>query len=167
MTKRAIDKTGKTSSEYRRPAGAPGTRTVHGQITDQNGSPQSGLAVKAFDRNIGKVDTLFGQAATDAQGNYRITYASKQLDGKSTADLVVAVYQGESLLQTSDVIFDASPEVVKDFTIAMDQGPEFQRLAAKIEPLLRNKAGIAELGTTQTRVLSQQTGTAKSRQRTK
>jgi len=122
---------------------------VRGSIRGADGTPRLGLTVRAFDRNIGKDDTLLGEATTDAQGNYRIAYASGQLDGKAAADLVITVYQDNSPLQTSDVIFNAPPDVVKDFTIAVDKGPEFQWLLNRIKPLMHSKIGDAGFSETQ------------------
>ena len=51
-----------------------GALEVKGVIADQNKVPLLGLAVKAFDRNVGVEDLLLGQAVTDAKGLYYISY---------------------------------------------------------------------------------------------
>ena len=108
---------------------------AQGAIRNQDGGPRPGLNLKAFDRNVGMDDALLGEATSDAQGNYSISYTSDKLGGKLAADLVISVYQDGNLLQTSDVIFNASPDVVKDFTIAVDEGPSDPRnLFRTIDP---------------------------------
>jgi hypothetical protein len=131
---------------------------VHGKIMNQRGAPRPGLTVKAFDRNIGAADVLLGQAATDKQGHYTISYTSKQLKGKTAADLVLVVFQDGKQLQTSDVIFNAQPTEPKDFIIAVIASPEFPSLLEKIQPLLRNKIGISGLAQDQINFLGQKTG---------
>lgn len=64
-----------------------GQLIIQGKITDQTSAPRPGLTVKAFDRNVGADDTLLGQTATDAQGQYSISYTLSQLKGKPAADL--------------------------------------------------------------------------------
>lgn len=115
---------------------------VHGTVRNQDGAPKPGLTVKAFDRNIGADDTLLGQATTDAEGNYSILYMLEQLSGKTAADMVISVYLDATLLQNSDIIFNAQLTETKDFIISVAPLPEFQHLADKIGPLLRNKIGL-------------------------
>lgn len=109
---------------------------VYGVIINKSRVPRPNLTVKAFDRNVGLDDTLLGQSDTDNQGKYSITYSSEQLGGKDAADMLICVYNGNILLQISDVIFNASNATIKDFVIP-DENPTFKRLAAKIQPLLR------------------------------
>jgi hypothetical protein len=133
-----------------------GIFTVVGTVT---GPGHVGLIVKAFDRNVGEDDdTLLGQAITDSQGNYSIAYTTEKLDGKSAADLVIAVCRGETRLQSSDVIFDAPQETTKDFILPEAVAPEFQGLAEKIKPLLRNKIGLGKLEKKQVDFLNKKTG---------
>jgi len=111
---------------------------VRGRVTSSDGKPVAMLQAKAFDRNVGTDDTLLGEATTDAQGNYSIAYSPDQLNGKLTADLLVAIYrEGRGApVQTSDVIFDAGSQTVKDFFIAAPVAPEFDRLTEQIRLLL-------------------------------
>jgi hypothetical protein len=68
---------------------SPSSPTVQGKVADQAGTPRPGLAVKAFDRNVGVDDVLLGQAVTDAKGGYSISYTLKQLKGKPAPELSV------------------------------------------------------------------------------
>lgn len=130
---------------------------VHGIVQDQNGEPQSGLNVKAFDCNIGMDDTLIGHHATDDQGNYSISYPLSKLHGKTAADLAISVYQKDRLLQEADVIFNAKPDETKDFTVTLDESPEFKLLSEKIRPLLHKKVELIDLKKDQIDFLSQKT----------
>jgi hypothetical protein len=113
---------------------------VSGVVRDQDNAPRPGLTVRAFDRNPGKDDILLGMATTNSQGNYSIGYSSQILDGKSSADLVIRVYQNDTLLHTSDIIFNAGQKVVKDFIIPISRSPDFQQLKNSVQPLLRKKS---------------------------
>jgi hypothetical protein len=109
---------------------------VQGKVISQDGSPRPGLIVKTFDRNVGVEDTLLGQATTDKQGNYLISYTLKS---KPAADLVIKVYQDNQLLQESGIIFNATIKETKDFVIPVDEGPKFHIIKYKIDPLSPNK----------------------------
>jgi hypothetical protein len=110
---------------------------VGGIVRDQNNVPKPGLTVKAFDRNAGAEDTLLGKANTDAQGTYSIEYTTKNLGGKTSANLVLSVYMDDRLLQTSDIIFNARQKEIKDFIIANTAEFDFQRPKKTILPLLQ------------------------------
>lgn len=109
---------------------------VRGRATTQDGQPAADLLVEAFDRNVGLDDAQLGQATTDPEGNYSITYRLKQLSGKSAADLVMCVYRDASLVHISDILFNAPREVVKDFNLPCTTPSEFQHLIDTIKPLL-------------------------------
>ncbi len=121
---------------------------VSGRVTASDAKPASAFLVKAFDRNVGTDDTLLGEATTDAQGNYTITYSRTQLDGKLAADLLLALYDTEQLKLMSDVIFNARPVETLDFSVPRQTGApqtEFDRLQAQIRPLLRDKLKLDAL----------------------
>jgi hypothetical protein len=118
--------------------------TVQGNVQNSDGSPRSGLTIRAFDRNIGAEDILLGEAVTDNQGHYSITYPFKKLGSKSAADLVLMVYSDKKLLEQSDIIFNAGVNVTKDFFLPVPAVPEFQRLSDAIIPLLHKKNGFLE-----------------------
>lgn len=128
-------------------------RVVRGRVTDSDMHPVSQLLVMAFDRNLGIDDRLLGQALTDALGDYFITYTGEQLQGKSAADLVICLYRNSHPCETSDVIFDAGRETVKDFRITISPA-EFDRLVAQIEPLLRTRLRLEALGSSQASFLT-------------
>lgn len=113
---------------------------VHGVIRNQDGAPRPGLTIKAFGRNVGADDTLLGEATTDAQGNYSVTYTIEQLGGKPAADLVICVYQNDNLLQTSDVIFNAKRSETVELGVSDEHFglSEYEKLVQTISPLLNN-----------------------------
>lgn len=121
------------------------TYVVKGIVINVDDRPVDNLIIKAFDINHGNDVTLLGQSAIDAQGKYSITYSPVNLNGKSAADLMLVLYQGDTPLQSSDIIFDAPQETTKDFNLPKAIAPEFQRLTDKIKPLLRNKIGLGKL----------------------
>lgn len=57
---------------------APEPLSVTGHITLADGSPLSGAAVRAFDKDV-RAEAALGQATSDAAGLYEITYTSKHL----------------------------------------------------------------------------------------
>ncbi len=114
---------------------------VRGRVVDADGHPVSRLLVKAFDRTVGTDDRLLGQSLTDAGGAYFITYNREPLLGGDGADLVICLYRNaEKIGICSDVIFDATPETIKDFCITTSPY-QFDRPVADIEPLRRNAKG--------------------------
>lgn len=111
---------------------------VRGKITDQDGSPRPGLIVKASARNIGINDEPLGQAITNSEGNYFISYTvGKVDDNTATVNMIISVYQSAILLQNSDVIFNAAQQTTKDFVIPVNTEPQFEIIEINIEPLPR------------------------------
>jgi len=118
---------------------------VRGKVRDQDNAPRAGLTVKAFDHNSDKDDRSLGNAITDYQGNYSIVYTSQKLGGKTSADLVISVYdQKDRLLQTSDLIVNAPIIVIIDFIIPITKAPDSQRFKKTIQPLQRKN--ISSMG---------------------
>jgi hypothetical protein len=154
VPKRETTKSGnasKTEKKLRTQKISSNQRTVQGNAQYSDGSPRSGLTVKAFDRRIGSDDTLLGEGVTDNQGRYSITYPQEKLGGNPAADLVLMIYSGNKLLQQSDVIFNAQVNETKDFFFPIYVVPEFQRLSDKIAPLIRKKIGLPILKRTRSR----------------
>ena len=72
-----------------------GGRSVFGTVTDGGGAPVEGLAVRVFE--LGPDTQLNGDAQSDAQGYYYISYASGELENPNdlTTDLVVRAYTAD------------------------------------------------------------------------
>jgi hypothetical protein len=131
---------------------------VRGNVAASDGQSIDNIIVKAFDRNVGADDKLLGQATANGQGNYSIFYTLDELGGKSAADMVIVLYRDENLLQNSDVIFNAGPEIIKDFIVPVNTTPEFQRLSDKIKPLLGDRVQLGGLEKEQADFLSKKIG---------
>ena len=87
---------------------------------------------------LGKNDELLGQAITNSEGNYFISYTVSNVDGNTaTVNLIISVYQSAILLQSSDVIFNAAQQTTKDFVIPVTDEPQFYIIENKIKPLPR------------------------------
>ena len=63
----------------------PEQYTINGIITPANGAERAGVRVQAFDRDLpslerraGSVPQMLGEATTDAQGGFQITYILEQ-----------------------------------------------------------------------------------------
>jgi peptidoglycan hydrolase-like protein with peptidoglycan-binding domain len=114
---------------------------VKGQVRNPDGLPVSGTNVKAFDRNL-RGETLLGETATVADGNYEIRYRAAQLvpPSKSAADLIVRAYGGDNNeLAHSDFICHATAEATVNLVVgnASLRGPsEYDHLFKAIRPYL-------------------------------
>ena len=80
---------------------------VTGTIADENGSPLSGLLVKAFDRALfpdGLFDVEVGWAITDANGKYRILYnqSDEVPEMHVKPDLIVAAFDPADEVEAYD-----------------------------------------------------------------
>lgn len=112
--------------------------TAYGQVTRLN-HPARAVPVKLFDQDLRKRQSL-GQAVTDAEGKYKITYGAKQFQQAESGgpDLVLEAYgtAGE-VLKTSDVLFNAPSLAQLDLTLdQLGSEAEYDRVVRFITPLL-------------------------------
>jgi peptidoglycan hydrolase-like protein with peptidoglycan-binding domain len=80
-----------------------------------------GVLVRAFGKDPRSED-LLGEAVSDEQGSYRITYDAAQFARaeKNTADLIVRAFSPQGvLLRESKDIFDASPTETVDLVVRL------------------------------------------------
>lgn len=125
-------------------------RIVHGTVRHATGFPLAGLTARAFDRDM-RAEVLLGQAVTDEDGNYQITYDAGQLHpGKTSADLVIRVLEpdttaegqgnegGEELV-VSGIVFNAAPQQTIDIEIGSRKflASEYERYLAELAPLMK------------------------------
>ena len=121
---------------------------VRGRVQHPDGSPVSGVVVRAFDQDLPslRADEQLGDATTDPDGMYEITYDSARFakNEDDTADLVVRVYDPESTgkgarpLASSPTRFNAGSVETIDVDVDYRQyrGPsEYERLIARLKPL--------------------------------
>ena len=122
-------------------------RIVRGTVRQAGGFPLPHLLVRAFDRDM-RSETLLGQATTDAEGTYQITYNSTdQLRMKDKADLIVRVFElsdregkeAEEEIGFSEIIFNAPLQQTIDLEVKSGKfrGPsEYERYVAALKPLI-------------------------------
>lgn len=121
-------------------------RIVRGTIRQVGGFPLPHLLVRAFDRDM-RSETLLGQATTDAEGTYQITYSTDQLRMKDKADLIVRIFEpsdsegketgGE--IGFSEIIFNAPLQQAVDLEVKSGKfrGPsEYERYIAALKLLI-------------------------------
>ena len=114
---------------------------VLGHVRQADGRPLVNAPVRAFDRDLRSEQTL-GEARTNAQGRYRITYGPDRFlrAEKRTADLQVRVYDAQDLVRAeSSVHFNAAPRQTVNLLLGGGefQGlSEYEQLVEEIAPLL-------------------------------
>lgn len=119
---------------------------VQGTIRQVDGFPLPHLLVRAFDRDM-RSETLLGQATTDADGTYQITYSTDQLRMKDKADLIVRVFEPSSSegketgdeIGFSEIIFNASLRQTVDLEVQLGKfrGPsEYERYITALQLLI-------------------------------
>lgn len=124
---------------------AEGLCIVRGAIRHTEGFPLPHLIVRAFDRGM-RAEALLGQAITDAEGIYEITYSTAQLRTKEQADLIIRVFEpdekgeegGEEIART-EILFNAPLQQTIDLEVKSRkfQGPsEYERYLATLKPLI-------------------------------
>jgi hypothetical protein len=80
---------------------------VRGRVNDRLGRPVVGVRVVAVDCDLRREQEL-GEATTDPDGQYEISYGKAQSAERSTADLIVRVVDAKgATLVESATIFDA------------------------------------------------------------
>ncbi len=94
--------------------------SVSGTITDLQGKFLNGLNIRAIDQDF-KTEDLLGQATTDENGKYRITYTDQdfRIGGKESggADIIIRVYDGDTLLKETEPLRNAGRDVTIDVTV--------------------------------------------------
>ncbi|ODT73978.1 MAG: hypothetical protein ABS69_12855 [Nitrosomonadales bacterium SCN 54-20] len=122
---------------------------VQGTIRQVNGFLLPHLLVRAFDRDL-RSETLLGQAITDAEGSYQITYGTNKLRMKDKADLIVRVFEPSDSegkeagdeIGFSEIIFNASLQQVVDLEVEAGKflGPsEYERYIAALKLLIEGE----------------------------
>jgi hypothetical protein len=127
------------------PVAAPTPFVVKGQVRETDGTPIAGVAVQAYDQDL-RLDTLLGQAQTNQQGAYSISYQPSQFKrpGKTSADLYVKASDpaGKQVAE-SPVWFHAPATAQVDLTRDNQpfRGPsEIRSVEAKLAPILQKLA---------------------------
>ena len=99
---------------------------VNGIVQYENGTPASGLFVKAFHKNLRNL-ILLGETTTDSNGYYSIDYF---YDGE--VDLVIRIYSlNYGLVYQSTPLFNAQTEETVDITLLSQ---ELKRIIDRVLP---------------------------------
>lgn len=110
---------------------------------EEDNAPAKGTLVRAFDKDL-RTEELLGEAVSDAQGFYRITYNAAQFARaeKKTADLIVRAYaQDDTLVGEEGIRFNVGAEEVIDLKVRLPRArelSEYERLLAALEPVLQD-----------------------------
>jgi hypothetical protein len=116
---------------------------VYGTILNPNGSAGVRLTVNVSDRDLRREEQL-ASTATGPNGIYKVEYVPKQMRRaeKSSADLVVRIYNGQELLfepSFDEIVFNAagltiwSINLLKGETTVID---EYTNIVRTVTPLL-------------------------------
>jgi hypothetical protein len=111
---------------------------IEGELVTAEGQPLSNHTIRALDRLVGQWRTV-GEAKTDAQGRYKISY---ELTGKQRADLKVEVLDpkdAKKTLASSPLFLEAAPQQTVNFSVGGSgfKGlDEFTRVDRALTPLL-------------------------------
>jgi len=129
--------------DVRGTSGSGGVSSVTGTVATELGVAGANLKVEIWDHNVGGA-TLVASTTTDENGRYQLLYDPASLPGKARADLEVRVLdpaRKDALIASSPVMYQAEPEVAFDPVVDaahVARAPEFTRLHASIDPLLRD-----------------------------
>lgn len=116
---------------------------VKGRVQLVNGTPQVGVLVQAYDRDL-RSEQLLGEQKTNNAGHYEISYTAGQFARaeKGSADLRVSASNADGLeLVSSPISFNAGPVATIDLVIGGTAvlGPsEYELLLADITPVLQD-----------------------------
>jgi hypothetical protein len=122
---------------------------VRGTIRQVDGFPLPHLLVRAFDRDM-RSETLLGQAITDAEGSYQITYSTNKLRMKDKADLIVRVFEPSDSegketgdeIGFSEIIFNAPLQQAVDLEIKSGKfrgSSEYERYITALKLLIEGE----------------------------
>jgi hypothetical protein len=122
---------------------------VRGTIRQVGGFPLPHLLVRASDRDM-RSETLLGQAITDAEGSYQITYSTNKLRMKDKADLIVRVFEPSDSegketgdeIGFSEIIFNAPLQQAVDLEIKSEKfrgSSEYERYITALKLLIQGE----------------------------
>ena len=95
-------------------------RLIGSAVEEESGRPLAGLRVRAFDQDVLFDDSL-GDAVTNAQGQFEISYTEVNLRDfhETLPDVYIRVYDGsgERLLYSTERAVRKSAELVERFDV--------------------------------------------------
>ncbi len=117
-------------------------RVVRGRVRRADGSVLAGASVRAFDKDLRSEEPL-GEAPTDAQGRYQISYNAAQFQRaeKASADLrVSASMRSGRELASSPTMFNAPAVATVDLVVGgerVQEPSEYERYLEELTPLIQ------------------------------
>lgn len=120
--------------------------SVRGRVFGSDQFPINGIRVRAFDQ-FGQSETLLGEATTNQDGYYEISYSADQFrhpgDNRNGANLIVRAYDAQDqIIATSQTIDNAKTEETVDLVVRSQQPPSRSDATVKGEVRSRNRAGV-------------------------
>jgi carotenoid cleavage dioxygenase len=95
-------------------------RVIGSAVEEESGRPLAGLRVRAFDKDV-LLDDPLGDAVTNAQGQFEISYTEANFRGfhETLPDVYIRVYDesGERLLHTTERAVRKSAQIVERFDV--------------------------------------------------
>ncbi|WP_438029768.1 neuraminidase-like domain-containing protein [Sorangium sp. So ce233] len=120
-----------------------GGRRVEGRVVLESGVPARGIKVRLYQRGFSGAATLLGEATTDEQGFYAVSY---DVDGRAAhLDVRVLTEQNEEIQLTATKLDADHHEIVNLVAPARVQplAAEYRRLMADLEQPLGGAANLA------------------------
>ncbi len=115
---------------------------VRGVVRQQDNRVLPSVVVRALERGM-RSETLLGEAKTDNNGYYEITYTADQIQRAEPGppDLLVRAFNAQNeLLAASSILFDAPPVATIDVVVPPRPEPprlsEYEQLLKEITPIL-------------------------------
>jgi hypothetical protein len=117
---------------------------VRGTITDTRQQPIVGITVRAFDKDLPSLnrDELLGEAVTDAEGRYTVTFTEERFrrNERARADVYIVVVDREgAIVGQSPAYFNPEAELDIDLQIAsttVGRLSEYEQLTGLLQPLV-------------------------------
>ncbi|WP_028978199.1 neuraminidase-like domain-containing protein [Sporocytophaga myxococcoides] len=122
----------------------PGFNKISGRISSDRGLPVTNGHIIAYDKRLGG-EVAIGEGYTDPFGNYKIVYPKDKLEGKTSPDIQLGIFEADNNQKEiirSEIKYNASEEETIDVVIAASKvlrPVEFERLLNDIRPILGDK----------------------------
>ena len=137
-----IDLTGKGS--YPPPGNGSGSYKLSGYLVFDHSLPAAGITTRLYNVTFGGKDASLGQTATDANGNYSISYTPPAAGGANLQVRVLDSTGAEVTISTTK--FNASKDETLNLVVpstVQPLTPEYQRLASDMKQHIGGVANLA------------------------
>jgi peptidoglycan hydrolase-like protein with peptidoglycan-binding domain len=121
----------------------PGRYRIQGSLVFDHGLPASAIATRLYDIGFAGQDTLLGETATDAGGNYSIAYAVPASGAANLQVRVVDPAGGEITISATKFVAAATETLNLVVPAAVQPlASELQRLSADLEKTVGNLGNL-------------------------